>query len=495
MPQKHYTPPLSRFNVCALYHEAKQLGIPMTQLANNLVEAGLKESAGWKEGTKKRCDWGRGSKNTRPSNSHRNHITRAQSSPIEPCSFSASTHQQTKNERTNMITLECNYSKKLGLPGYSSHQFAITLRTEIADLNQVQAESARLYKLLQEGVDTSIKETGYLPTNGNGNGQRGRQRQRQQRQQPAQPRMVPGTAPANSGTSSSRSSRSTSWRRPRSRRLAQDRFGKTVKALNKLEASGLIEELLEQTGQSKGNGRRRLVCRKQVRDDCLSLNLQQVHSPAPTDRPTPSRPCRRPYLHPGSNAGSQCRLKFYFRYVQQISKPKTPALHVGSVVHLILQAWNMARWRKQAFQLERFKKLFEEGWKDQPPGINWDGEEDGAKNTAWSVLEMYFTETPIKANEMPEAVEVPMETDLSKHGLPTLIGVLDLVRAGGRIVDFKTTGKTPRPRRCSSPERNPAVLLLGFVSRSNGAAGNQEGNCITWSKPRPRSWSSRNWAQ
>jgi hypothetical protein len=61
-----------------------------------------------------------------------------------------------------MITLECNYQKKLGLPGYSSHQFSITLRTEIADVNQVQAESARLYKLLQEGVDTSIKETGYL---------------------------------------------------------------------------------------------------------------------------------------------------------------------------------------------------------------------------------------------------------------------------------------------------------------------------------------------
>ena len=63
-----------------------------------------------------------------------------------------------------MITLECNYSKKLGLPGYSSHQFSITLRTEISDLTQVQAESARLYKLLQEGVDTSIKETGYLCT-------------------------------------------------------------------------------------------------------------------------------------------------------------------------------------------------------------------------------------------------------------------------------------------------------------------------------------------
>ena len=141
----------------------------------------------------------------------------------------------------------------------------------------------------------------------------------------------------------------------------------------------------------------------------------------------------------------QCRLKFYFRYVQQISKPKTPALHVGSVVHLILQAWNMARWRKQEFQLEKFKKLFEEGWKDQPPGINWDGEEAGEKNTAWSVLEMYFAQTPIKADEMPEAVEVPMESDLSRYGLSTLIGIMDLVRAGGRIVDFKSTGKTPDP--------------------------------------------------
>ena len=45
----HYTPPLSRFIVCALYHEAKQRRIPMTRLANNLVEAGLKESVGWQK--------------------------------------------------------------------------------------------------------------------------------------------------------------------------------------------------------------------------------------------------------------------------------------------------------------------------------------------------------------------------------------------------------------------------------------------------------------
>ena len=113
-----------------------------------------------------------------------------------------------------MITLECNYSKKLGLPGYSSHQFAITLRTEIPDLNQVQTESARLYKLLQEGVDTSIKETGYLPTSGNGNGQRGGQGSNRG---PAQETGRAGTARTNRRASSSRSSRRPNWKRPRSR--------------------------------------------------------------------------------------------------------------------------------------------------------------------------------------------------------------------------------------------------------------------------------------
>jgi len=75
-----------------------------------------------------------------------------------------------------MITLECNYSKKLGLPQYSSHQFSITLKTEIADLGAVQTESARLYALLQQSVDASIQQTGFLPQanggaqNGSGNG-------------------------------------------------------------------------------------------------------------------------------------------------------------------------------------------------------------------------------------------------------------------------------------------------------------------------------------
>ena len=62
-----------------------------------------------------------------------------------------------------MLTLECNYSKKIGLPGHSSHQFMLTLRTEITDHSTVQAESDRVYGLLQSAVDAPLQKVGWLP--------------------------------------------------------------------------------------------------------------------------------------------------------------------------------------------------------------------------------------------------------------------------------------------------------------------------------------------
>jgi hypothetical protein len=44
-------------------------------------------------------------------------------------------------------------------------------------------------------------------------------------------------------------------------------------------------------------------------------------------------------------------------------------------------------------------------------------------------------------------VEVAVERDLSEHGLPNLRGIIDLVRANGQIVDFKTTATTPTKDR------------------------------------------------
>ncbi len=150
-----------------------------------------------------------------------------------------------------MITLEANYSKKIGLPGYSSHQFSVTLKTELSDVSHVEKESARLYAVLQQSVDANIQTVGYLPAlNGNGHVK-------------------------TNGNGHHHMSETDAWScsdkqrdlilkitdenkldKAKVEQLAQDRFGKGVKALNKLEASGLIDELLEQTGQSKPRNQR-----------------------------------------------------------------------------------------------------------------------------------------------------------------------------------------------------------------------------------------------
>lgn len=288
------------------------------------------------------------------------------------------------------IVMEANYSKKLGLPGYSSHQYSVSLKVEVADLTKIEAASQEVHAILQSSVDREIQKVGFLPeTNGNGNGNsNGHSRPN-------------GNGNGNGHHSGDHWNCSDKQRKliedivnekrldkSGVEQLALDRFGKGVKALNKLEASGL-------------------------------------------------------------NTWLQCRLKFYFRYVAQVKKRPTQALHIGKVVHAVLQGWNMARWRKQPFAVEQFKTLFENDWKERQTKdkVNWDGEEEGERNHAWLLLETYFLETPIKANEMPEAVEVPVEAELP--GLPKLIGIIDLVRSGGRIVDFKTAGQTPTSEKAA----------------------------------------------
>jgi len=157
-----------------------------------------------------------------------------------------------------MITLETNYSKKIGLPGYSSHQYSVTLRAEIADVSQVQQESARLYQVLQNSVDSNIQQVGFLPgqngtTNSNG----------------------AGTGNGNGNDNGHHGAQDDKWSCSDKQRdlilkvitenkldkinvehLAQERFGKGVRQLNKLQASGLIAELLEQTGQSQPRNQR-----------------------------------------------------------------------------------------------------------------------------------------------------------------------------------------------------------------------------------------------
>jgi hypothetical protein len=145
-----------------------------------------------------------------------------------------------------MVVIEANYSKKLGLPAYSSHSYSVTIRSEVADLSQVERESAKLYCILQGSVDRQIQEVGFIP-DGNGQGS-------------ATPRATNGHANGDQWACSDKQRdlilkivEEHKLDKQEIESLAKDRFNLPVKSLNKLQASGIIEELLQKY-QPKGNG-------------------------------------------------------------------------------------------------------------------------------------------------------------------------------------------------------------------------------------------------
>jgi hypothetical protein len=159
------------------------------------------------------------------------------------------------------IKLIANYSKKLGLPNFSSVQFSLTVETEVSDLNQVETQSHELYDLLLENVDRELQNPGFVPEASYG-------------KDPALRRSLPGRN--GNGNGVSHTNGSDEWAcSPKQKDLilklcqdhqldkqdvedlARERFNKPVKTLNKLEASGLIEELIQKYGKSPARRDRR----------------------------------------------------------------------------------------------------------------------------------------------------------------------------------------------------------------------------------------------
>jgi hypothetical protein len=150
------------------------------------------------------------------------------------------------------IKLIANYSKRLGLPGYSSHQFSVSVETELVTTDDVAAESERLYQRLQSTVDEQMLHTGFVPPGDYG-----------MEETNGSDAPAPGTVTHihdNGRWKCSDKQKDLILKlvdehhldKNEVDHLARQRFGKGVKQLNKLEASGLIDELLETYG---GGGR------------------------------------------------------------------------------------------------------------------------------------------------------------------------------------------------------------------------------------------------
>jgi len=157
------------------------------------------------------------------------------------------------------LKLIANYSKRLGLPGYSSHQFSVCVETEISSIDDVAGESSRLYQTLQRSVDEEIQHTGFVPDAGYGISEQGTR-------QPNGSSHGRTTASNGNGHTNGDAWACSDKQQDLILKLveehkldrkavdatAQDMFGVSVRELNKLQASGLIDRLIADHGGNRG---------------------------------------------------------------------------------------------------------------------------------------------------------------------------------------------------------------------------------------------------
>ena len=171
------------------------------------------------------------------------------------------------NERTTITAIQLipNYSKRLGLPGYSSHQFEVSIETEIPHTSELASETERLYGSLQAAVDAQIQQVGFVPDEHYGT---------QATQRPVPGASCSQTTPASSvrqtppaGAPETSVATVPAWKCSEKQQslilelagkvgldgtalneLATRRFNKVVAMLNRMEASGLIDELMNRSG-------------------------------------------------------------------------------------------------------------------------------------------------------------------------------------------------------------------------------------------------------
>ena len=174
------------------------------------------------------------------------------------------------------LKLIANYSKRLGLPGYSSHQFSVCVETEISSIDDVAGESSRLYQLLQQNVDEEIQRTGFVPDEGYGISEQGaRKGQRNGHSAHTNGHGHTNGHAATNGHSNG-NSRADAWACSDKQQdlilklvdehqldkgevdgISHDMFGVGVKELNKLQASGLIDRILDEHGGGRKTSRPR----------------------------------------------------------------------------------------------------------------------------------------------------------------------------------------------------------------------------------------------
>jgi len=146
------------------------------------------------------------------------------------------------------LTITATVSKKVGKPNYGSEGFTLTVQSEVSNMDQVREESHRLYLLLNESVTQELEGSSDTPSK---NGE--------------WPKLVPAAA----ATPTSRVWRASDKQRDLILKIIDENevdrgdveslslemfSNSNLQELNRLQASGLIDALLQRYGKKSTRG-------------------------------------------------------------------------------------------------------------------------------------------------------------------------------------------------------------------------------------------------
>ena len=144
------------------------------------------------------------------------------------------------------LTITATVSKKVGKPNYGSEGFTLTVQSEVTNLDQVKEESHRLYLLLSDSVSQELAGSSTDPAPKNAEW----------------PTIIRNASPEWKCSEKQRDlilkiNNENEVDREDVESLSLEMFGNSdLKSLNKLQASGLIDEMLSRYGKKRPAGQR-----------------------------------------------------------------------------------------------------------------------------------------------------------------------------------------------------------------------------------------------
>ena len=142
------------------------------------------------------------------------------------------------------LTITATVSKKVGKPNYGSEGFTLTVQSEVTNLDQVKEESHRLYLLLSDSVSQELAGSSTDPAPKNAEWPtivRNTNQQQEWKCSPAQRLLIEKIANENNVMSEAES-------------LADEMFSSGLAGLNKMQASSLLQEMIDRWGKKPSRG-------------------------------------------------------------------------------------------------------------------------------------------------------------------------------------------------------------------------------------------------